>query len=531
MVLPGPRLLFNPPLPSIIRTQRPPPSHDTTFAGFHVTQQSFLRQLDLAVQAAWPSRHSPKYLEVKVLLMSWESDDLGVEVEVQRLESVFRDLYHFHVEYWKIPDRRSVMEATQKVLDFKKAGDNPDTLLIFYYAGHATLNPNQPMGLPTWIANRDPKSPRLDSSCIRPLLCQVDDSSPDTLLLYDCCHPANGHGSIESSQSSVELLAACGFEATAAEVGEHSFTDSLIQELSDAIRRQEAISIPELHCRQISRLQTWTPSVQIAFDQHGKQVVRTTRDGLPVFEKPVRKTPVYCRLSMGHKPRPILLSPLNISEKLDGNTEFITLNSITMPSGDTSEANSAADGNDDLKGKKIPQLKVLLAVNLLEDQYNEAEFKEWITSAPAAAKGIRVLGALPGCSTILLIRAPMDVWGFMPPSPAITFIGFVPPDRHYDGHAPREILSKEGTEEIAEATRFRLSDRPATRDAAWARALVNELIARAKAFEGGIDKLAENLEHLDNFADLAEMHLEEWEEWQIPIQTSKSRPPAVRFTR
>ncbi len=35
--------------------------------------------------------------------MSWASDDLGVESEVSQLGSVFRDLYRYSVEYFKIP--------------------------------------------------------------------------------------------------------------------------------------------------------------------------------------------------------------------------------------------------------------------------------------------------------------------------------------------------------------------------------------------------------------------------------------------
>ena len=128
-----------------------PPSHDTTFAGYHVTQTSFTRQLDLAVQAAWPKRHRSKYVDVKVLLMSWESDDLGVEDEVSALESVFTDLYRFDVESWKIPDERPGRHAIDKVMRFIESGDNPDSLLILYYAGHAS-QPYHPGGLPTWTA-------------------------------------------------------------------------------------------------------------------------------------------------------------------------------------------------------------------------------------------------------------------------------------------------------------------------------------------------------------------------------------------
>lgn len=129
----------------------PPPSHDTTSTGYHVTQASFLLQLDLAVQASWAARHRSKYVDVKVLLMTWQSDDLGVEREAQVLLSVFRDLYRFDCEHWQIPDRDAGREATKKVIAHMERA-NSDSLLIFYYAGHATRNPHFPGGLPTWLA-------------------------------------------------------------------------------------------------------------------------------------------------------------------------------------------------------------------------------------------------------------------------------------------------------------------------------------------------------------------------------------------
>jgi hypothetical protein len=128
-----------------------PPSHDTSFVGYHVTQSSFTTQLDLAVRAAWATRHRSKYVDVRVLLLSWESDDLGVDDEVSALASVFRDIYRFDVEWWTIPDETPGRHTTKKVIQFVESGNDPDTLLILYYAGHAAPNPYQ-SGLPCWVA-------------------------------------------------------------------------------------------------------------------------------------------------------------------------------------------------------------------------------------------------------------------------------------------------------------------------------------------------------------------------------------------
>jgi hypothetical protein len=110
-----------------------------------------LSQLDFAVKAAWTSRHQPKYVDVKVLLMSWESDDLGVQVEIDILESVFREVYRYHVKAWKIPDILPGRQANFEVKTFVDQGGNSDNLLIVYYAGHAMPNPEH-SGLPIWFA-------------------------------------------------------------------------------------------------------------------------------------------------------------------------------------------------------------------------------------------------------------------------------------------------------------------------------------------------------------------------------------------
>ena len=84
--------------------------------------------------------------------MSWASDDLGVEKEVNILKSVFEDAYHYNdVVHWKIPDKRPGHEASARIAKFLDQGGDPNNLLIVYYAGHAMANVNH-HGVPTWFA-------------------------------------------------------------------------------------------------------------------------------------------------------------------------------------------------------------------------------------------------------------------------------------------------------------------------------------------------------------------------------------------
>lgn len=276
------------------------------------------------------------------------------------------------------------------------------------------------MSLRTGItkASRSPNSPKFDSSCIQPHLCHVDNDSPDVLLLYDSCHPTNGQGSIESSKAVVELLAACGFETRAPEVGKDSFTHSLIQELAEAASRSAGISVPELHRRQICRLQSWKSDVLLTRDDAGKRKVCLNGHGVPLFEPPVRRTPIHCQLSLNDRPRAIVLSPPPAQTKIQ--EDFI----------DLSKHNSGAAGvgNATAQSGSPPHLHALLRVSLVEDEFSETEFRDWLCGAPEATKGIKILGVLPSCSTMLLIQLPVEIWDLLPSSPAVSFIGFVQDD-------------------------------------------------------------------------------------------------------
>ena len=83
--------------------------------------------------------------------MSWEKDDSDVDAEIRPLESVFRGLYHYDTECWKIPSKRSAFELSRKIADLVDANGQEGNLLILYYGGHARPNEN-PGGSPVWVA-------------------------------------------------------------------------------------------------------------------------------------------------------------------------------------------------------------------------------------------------------------------------------------------------------------------------------------------------------------------------------------------
>ena len=82
-------------------------THDISCIDFHLKDlQEFGRRHEEAANAAFP-RVLSRYKEVHVLLLSWECDNLGVAAEVLELQDVFRQIYHYEVEEWKIPNDHS----------------------------------------------------------------------------------------------------------------------------------------------------------------------------------------------------------------------------------------------------------------------------------------------------------------------------------------------------------------------------------------------------------------------------------------
>ena len=126
-------------------------THDTSFVEEHIPNiEQFAEDLQIAINAAWPTRHSSRYGEVYVMLLSWEDDNLGVEKEIRRLGYVFSNLYRFDVQQFKIP-RKTPGRATSSRISTFLENDDSSNLLIVYYGGHAQLG-HQSTEPPIWAA-------------------------------------------------------------------------------------------------------------------------------------------------------------------------------------------------------------------------------------------------------------------------------------------------------------------------------------------------------------------------------------------
>lgn len=75
---------------------------------------------------------------MKVLIVRWASDDLGVSGLIDDLARVFEQSYRFNVAKFTIPNFDPSNALSSRVQELM--GDNsPNTLLIFAYLGHGGI--------------------------------------------------------------------------------------------------------------------------------------------------------------------------------------------------------------------------------------------------------------------------------------------------------------------------------------------------------------------------------------------------------
>ncbi|KAK0624106.1 hypothetical protein B0T14DRAFT_428332 [Immersiella caudata] len=408
-------------------------THDTTSASFCLPDFStFLAHITDATKAAWLEKPHIEYKKVKVLMMSWENDDLEVETEMKPLASVFQGLYQFDTETWRIPLKRSGAELSRKIANVVRTEGQQGNLIIFYYGGHAKANEHV-AGRPIWFANRSTNSPFVRSSLMHT---ELDKASCDILLLYDCPHAVQP-GEPFAGKGMIQTLAASPLDASTTTTDTHqSFTPSLVQELAHAAHSSEPLSVVELHRRIISRQQTVAPKVYFTDDSYSiVQVSRQT--GQPIVEPSRQRLPMH-NLLTSSATRTIVLSPL----KTDAPTPLeqpLVLLSPPSPRPQSHVDTDSTDGPD-----------VLVACRLKDQNIDAEKWKSWLANAAEGAKGIKIAAVYPSFSLLLLVKMPIAVWDMLPVSPAMSFVGYTS-GRDFSADLERALgKGKEPAEESGE---------------------------------------------------------------------------------
>ena len=110
----------------------------------HAEFGTFLSGLNKSLRRVFPT-DPRRYDAVYVLLVSWEDDELGTITEMDDLDKLFRETYHYTTERRTIPSIKPYNSLEVTIVNFRNKFDSLDNLLIFYYGGHGVgegvLNP------------------------------------------------------------------------------------------------------------------------------------------------------------------------------------------------------------------------------------------------------------------------------------------------------------------------------------------------------------------------------------------------------
>lgn len=190
------------------------------------------------------------YKNVAVLVIKWQDDldQLRVDGEVSDLISVFADKFGYATQTVELSLRNPQMQLMNAITGFIVEYDDPQNLLIVYYAGHGIFHDD---GKLLEIANTD--DPEADDMLSKAFWNEVqkvlsDHTAGDVLAIMDCCFASNlmmrGHQKVNSR--AFEMLAASTIDKMTEAPGEKSFTRALIKCLALLSEREEGFDTHEL---------------------------------------------------------------------------------------------------------------------------------------------------------------------------------------------------------------------------------------------------------------------------------------------
>ena len=363
-------------------------THDVSRSGCHIADiHSWLTQVQEIVKAVFPNSSKSRYSAVHVLLLSWEDDDLKVNVEVDQLQNTFEKWYGFNVSNKKIPSEKAHSALGRVIRDFSERLGQGDNLLIVYYGGHGYLNESRQ---PIWLCNQQPDSPSVKWFAHQTDLEEVE---ADTLILLDCCHAGGSDGDV--AKGTKEVIAACGFNAGTPGVGDHSFTKSLIDTLK-SLSSGPSFTASSLHHRVLERLKNWNPLYNAV------NWTEMNKEGR-LHDMERRECPIYISLNKDTKRRSIEISPLT-SQK-----STIRINSN--------------DSNLDRFPKETTEVTISLQIESGQ-VFCPQDIVNWIREVPVLAQSVKLGAVMNSHSTLVILSLPVAVWNLLPDDPACCFVGF-----------------------------------------------------------------------------------------------------------
>ncbi|KAH6719008.1 hypothetical protein BKA61DRAFT_429076, partial [Leptodontidium sp. MPI-SDFR-AT-0119] len=333
-----------------------------------------------------------RYDKVYALLICWADEDprLPVSIELNDLSRLFSDEFGFQAETWQIPTDNCHNELSHKVLDFIGIGDdNRNDLKIVYYGGHGILTKGRQLAW-TNIPNKAEKMFRsVKWSGIQNTL---EEAQSDILTLLDCC--ASGTANTDEGRGTTELVAACGFNASANPVGAHSFTRKLITELH-LLRYSPPFTVSFLFNCILRRLQMWMPEDR-KLQKAPLHILLTPDKILPRSIQLVscRKNMAQALIDPDHIPIP---NPNHANFASNGTTSA-EMSSQALPTQNISNSilqpSSSKSHNIKIKSQlhSLPYLALHIWMNksMSMNEFPIDLFSDWLRMVPVLAQRVQV---------------------------------------------------------------------------------------------------------------------------------------------
>ncbi|KAN0112404.1 hypothetical protein V8E51_005355 [Hyaloscypha variabilis] len=253
----------------------------------------------------------------------------------------------------------------KKATELIQALDNNKDLFVVYYGGHGRINSERQA---EWTCKRDLMSAKVPCSAIQTLFAEAN---LDVLILLGTCAAASA--TTGSQHGSMEAVTACGFESKALTLGEHSFTNTLI-DLKETKKGRGG-----------AKLERYSKALSIE----------------------------VCR-------RNVLPPPSTSATEPEANPPVDTMD-LDFDDPCSSPLSSIPAVTPSVR---FPHALISLALEESQPDLDVKKTARWLESIPLLAKWAKVEGVYQSYSTLLILSVPVPVWNMLPDNPACLSAGY-----------------------------------------------------------------------------------------------------------
>jgi len=252
----------------------------------------------------------------------------------------------------------------------------------------------------------------------------LEEAKSDVLLLLDCCHAGTANTNV--GEGVTELISACAWNSEANGVGPYSFTNALVIELQDLVKKP-SFSTGELYSNIFSRIQARMPEngaerhpapvhLILTNDSNYRRSIQLSR--LLVSEDIGIDGPELLPQSESH--------PIGTGEGRQFPMRGANISSIANGHGlNDSSAVEEANTLPSTIQAKVPRLAfaIRLSDNFQVGQLSTDLFLEWLRHIPTIADQVKVEAGFDSFSSLLIVSIPLSLSGYLPPNRAILSLG------------------------------------------------------------------------------------------------------------